>query len=70
MLRGSLLYHSPVRGSLMLQIMLKVFSFMNGSIQAVFGSGTIAMSDSLIAFQPRIEDPSKGTPSVKESSSI
>jgi len=37
---------------------------MNGSIQAVLASGLIAMSDLSMDFQPRILDPSNGTPSV------
>src|SRR5215218_10985238 len=41
----------------------------NGSIWAVVGSGIISMSDSLIAWNPRIEEPSNPTPSVKMSSS-
>src|ERR671921_2742592 len=41
----------------------------NGSMQAVAGSGMRVMSDSLIAFQPAIEDPSNITPSVNTSSS-
>lgn len=43
---------------------------MKGSIQAVLGSGTIIMSDSLMAFQPRMLEPSKATPSLKLLSSI
>jgi hypothetical protein len=54
----------------MLQVMLRVGTSRKGSIQAVLGSGTMYMSDSLIAFQPRILDPSKGSPSVKVSSLI
>src|ERR687894_1669748 len=42
----------------------------NGSMQAVAGSGIKVMSDSLIAFQPAIEEPSNITPSVKVSSSM
>ena len=34
----------------------------NGSTTAVEGSGINAMSDSLIAFQPAIDDPSKYIP--------
>ncbi len=41
----------------------------NGSMQAVSGSGMRVMSDSLIAFQPEIEEPSNITPSAKASSS-
>src|SRR5688572_19695650 len=38
-------------------------------MQAVFGSGMRVMSDSLIAFQPAMEEPSNMTPSVNTSSS-
>src|ERR1051325_9744987 len=39
-------------------------------MQAVLGSGIRFMSDSLIAFQPAIEEPSNICPSAKVSSSI
>src|SRR4051794_34575404 len=39
-------------------------------MQAVTGSGMRVMSDSLIAFQPEIEEPSNITPSAKVSSSM
>jgi hypothetical protein len=42
----------------------------NGSMQAEVGSGIKVMSDSLIAFQPAIDDPSNIRPSEKLSSSI
>jgi len=42
----------------------------NGSSTAVEQSGTSSMSDSLIAFQPAIEEPSNGTPSLRNSSVI
>src|SRR6185437_9951302 len=42
----------------------------NGSMTAVSGSGIRIMSDSLIAFQPAIEDPSNMMPSRNTSSSI
>src|ERR1700742_3219562 len=42
----------------------------NGYIQADVGSGIRHMSDSLIAFQPAIEEPSNIRPSENESSSI
>src|SRR5215217_3146173 len=42
----------------------------NGSMQAVAGSGISTMSDSLMAFQPAIEEPSNIVPSAKMSSSI
>ncbi len=41
----------------------------NGSMQAVAGSGIRVMSDSLIAFQPAIDEPSNMVPSAKMSSS-
>src|SRR3712207_3726445 len=41
-----------------------------GSITAVVGSGMRVMSDSLIAFQPAIEEPSNMMPSVNTSSSM
>src|SRR5918994_6520337 len=41
----------------------------NGSMQAVDGSGIRVMSDSLMAFQPAIEEPSNMMPSAKTSSS-
>src|SRR5438270_4318646 len=50
--------------------MTMVVSAKNGSIVAVTGSGIRHMSDSLIAFQPAIEEPSNIVPSAKMSSSI
>src|SRR5437588_10837780 len=50
--------------------MTMVVSAKNGSIVAVTGSGIRHMSDSLIAFQPAIEEPSNIVPSAKISSSI
>src|SRR5882672_10029173 len=50
--------------------MIKVVSAKNGSIVAVTGSGIRHMSDSLIAFQPAIDEPSNIRPSAKTSSSI
>ena len=47
-----------------------VVSAKNGSIVAVAGSGISVMSDSLMAFQPAIEEPSNIVPSAKMSSSI
>src|SRR5579863_417634 len=47
-----------------------VVSAKNGSIEAVTGSGIRHMSDSLMAFQPAIEEPSNIKPSAKVSSSI
>src|SRR6266540_151810 len=50
--------------------MTMVVSAKNGSIVAVTGSGIRHMSDSLIAFQPAIDEPSNIRPSAKASSSI
>src|SRR5258706_10480626 len=50
--------------------MIMVVSAENGSIVAVTGSGIRHMSDSLLAFQPAIDEPSNIKPSAKTSSSI
>src|ERR1700693_2306479 len=50
--------------------MIMVVSAKNGSIVAVTGSGIRHMSDSLIAFQPAIDEPSNINPSANVSSSI
>ena len=42
---------------------------MNGSTKAVTGSGSSTMSDSLMPFQPVIEDPSNILPSSNRDSS-
>jgi hypothetical protein len=42
-----------------------VLAVRNGSMYAVEASGNSAMSDSLMAWNPRIEDPSKFRPSSK-----
>src|SRR5256714_3188009 len=68
--RGSRLYGSPVVGSRTSQVMTRVVSAKNGSMVAVTGSGIRHMSDSLIAFQPAMEEPSNMRPSAKVSSSI
>src|SRR6202166_1872232 len=68
--RGSRLYGSPVVGSSTSQVRTMVVSAKNGSMVAVTGSGIRHMSDSLIAFQPAIEEPSNMRPSAKVSSSI
>src|SRR3954452_31229 len=67
--RGSRLYGSPVVGSSTSQVITMVVSAKNGSMVAVTGSGIRHMSDSLIAFQPAIEEPSNMVPSAKISSS-
>ena len=50
-------------GSWMKKFTLSVFDFRNGSRYAVVGSGNSDMSDSLIAWKPRIDEPSKPRPS-------
>src|SRR5260221_5936804 len=50
--------------------MTMVVSAKNGSIVAVTGSGIRHMSDSLMAFQPAIDEPSNIKPSANVSSSI
>src|SRR3974390_99534 len=68
--RGSRLEGSPVVGSSTSHTSTSVVSAKKGSIQAVAGSGIRFMSDSWIAFQPAIEEPSNIWPSAKVSSSI
>src|SRR5215471_13364827 len=68
--RGSRLYGWPVVGSSTSQTSTTVVSAKKGSMQAEAGSGIRHMSDSLIAFQPAIEEPSNIWPSAKISSSI
>src|SRR3954452_22455620 len=70
MQRGSRLYGSPVVGSSTSHTSTMVVSAKNGSIVADAGSGIRHMSDSLMAFQPEIEEPSNIWPSAKVSSSI
>src|SRR6266542_4535729 len=52
----------------MVQVSERVDSAMNGSMKAVAGSGMASMSEASIDFQPRMEEPSKPRPSLKESS--
>src|ERR1041385_1350668 len=54
----------------MVQVSERVGSAMNGSMKAVAGSGMASMSEASMDFQPRIEEPSKPSPSLKESSLI
>src|ERR1700722_5690728 len=54
----------------MSQFMTIVEAAKNGSMQAEVGSGISVMSDSLIARQPAIDEPSNMSPSAKASSSI
>src|ERR1700728_1569952 len=58
-----------VVGSTTSQRILTVASSKNGSSTAVEASGIKIMSDSLIPFQPAIDDPSNILPSVKNPSS-
>ncbi len=57
--RGSRLYGSRVIGSTIVQMRLRVGSALKISIQADAGSGMTSMSEALIAFHPRILEPSK-----------
>src|SRR5437667_3528183 len=66
--RGSLVSASLVPVSAMVQVSERVDSAMNGSMKAVAGSGMANMSEASIDFQPRMEEPSKPRPSLKESS--
>src|SRR5271165_1508112 len=54
----------------MSQFMTMVEAAKNGSMHAEVGSGMRVMSDSLIALQPAIEEPSKPRPSANASSSM
>src|SRR3990167_8742143 len=65
---GSLVYSSFVIGSTMLQMRDSVGASMNGSITAVIGSGTTSISLAWIGCQPRIDEPSKPSPSSNISS--
>src|SRR6478735_4427561 len=49
----------------MKKLTLSVLDLRNGSRYAVVGSGKSDMSDSLIAWKPRIDEPSKPRPSSK-----
>src|SRR5437763_14144494 len=52
----------------MVQVRDKVGTAQNGSMKAVAGSGMASMSEASIDFQPRMEEPSKPSPSLKDSS--
>src|SRR5713226_2815512 len=52
----------------MVQVNDKVGTAQNGSINAVAGSGMASMSEASMDFQPRMEEPSKPRPSLKDSS--
>src|ERR1700758_5475194 len=61
-LRGSREYASRVNGSCTKKLRLSVLASRNGSMHAVSGSGSSTMSDSWMAWNPRIDEPSKATP--------
>src|SRR5437016_2559345 len=52
----------------MVQVRLRVGTLQKGSMNAVWGSGIASMSLASMLFQPRIDEPSKPSPSVKLSS--
>src|SRR5881296_4030031 len=52
----------------MVQVSDKVGTEQKGSMKAVAGSGMASMSEASMDFQPRMEEPSKPRPSLKESS--
>src|SRR6266446_8053579 len=54
----------------MVQVRYKVGTAMKGSMKAVAGSGMASMSLASMLFQPRMEEPSNPSPSLKVSSLI
>lgn len=64
MFRGSRLYCSPVIGSWMKKLMLTVLSRRKGSSRAVDRSARSAMSDSWMAWKPRMDEPSNASSSA------
>ncbi|CAB4866272.1 unannotated protein [freshwater metagenome] len=64
-LRGSRLYCSSVNGSRIEKFMTRVLAERNGSMKAVEGSGISFMSDSWMAWKPRMDEPSNIRPSSK-----
>ncbi len=58
-----------MNGSTIEKLMMRVFRSRNGSRYAVSRSGTSFMSDSWMAWNPRIEEPSKSCPVAMASSS-
>src|ERR1700754_3161946 len=50
--------------------MFSVLGLRNGSSRAVDASGNSAMSDSLIAWKPRTDEPSKAAPSSRMSPAV
>ena len=67
--RGSFAYGSRVTGSRISQTSESVGASVAGSRTAVSACGISSMSDSEIPCQPRIEEPSKPSPSVNACSS-
>src|SRR5690242_6896366 len=65
--RGSREYSFLVIGSRTSQMIARVVCWRKGSILAVLATGSRSMSDSLIACQPRMEEPSKPKPWSKDS---
>src|SRR5215468_4103780 len=63
--RGQREYACIVDGSSTSQLKIRVGSAANGSSTAVAGSGISTMSESLMPFQPVIEEPSNILPSSK-----
>ena len=68
--RGSRLYSSPVDGSTISQKMIIIGVAENGSTYTASRSGFRIMSDSLMAFQPSMDEPSNIRPSSNSSSPI
>src|SRR5258706_10182691 len=66
--RGSRVYASLVPVSAMAQVSDSVATAIKGSMKAVAGSGIASMSEASILFQPRMLEPSKPSPSAKDSS--
>src|SRR6266853_1989691 len=66
--RGSRIYGSRVPVSAMVQVNDSVGTAIKGSIKAVAGSGIASMSEASMLFQPRMLEPSKPSPSAKDSS--
>src|SRR6266566_2389806 len=52
----------------MVQVSERVGTAQNGSMKALAGSGIASMSEASMDFQPRIDEPSKPNPSLKDSS--
>src|ERR1051325_2150917 len=67
--RGSREYGSRVIGSTISQVSESVGTCRHGSTNALAASGSSSMSLSLIAWKPRIDDPSNPSPSVNVYSS-